>query len=99
MAQSEAAPVFVFKHSTSCPVSAAAHERVRAYIQQEGGAPDVRMVKVIETRPVSNLIAETLGVQHASPQIILVKGRKAVWHTSHSDITGAVMREALAAHG
>ena len=51
------------------------------------GAPEVRMVKVIESRPVSNAIAEALGVEHKSPQLILVRERKALWSTSHFDIS------------
>ena len=53
-------------------------------------------VKVRETRPVSDEIAEELDVRHESPQIFLVKDRKQIWNTSHSQITEDSIREALA---
>lgn len=89
-------PVFVFKHSTSCPISGAAHSRVVEYDNQNGGnGSDIFMVKVIESRPVSNQIAGDLGVQHQSPQIILVKDKASVWSASHHGVRGERMQEAL----
>jgi bacillithiol system protein YtxJ len=87
-------PVFIFKHSTACPISAAAHRRVSQYLEtrESGGAP-FYLVKVIESRPVSNLIAEELGVKHQSPQLILVRAGKAVWNVSHAAISAeAILR-------
>ena len=89
-------PVFVFKHSTACPISGAAHSRVVEYdAQNAGNGPDIYLVKVIESRPVSNAIAEVLGVRHQSPQIILVKNRAAVWSASHHGVRGDRMHEAF----
>lgn len=93
-------PALIFKHSTACPISARANDRVGAYIASAADAgPDVILVKVIESRPVSNAVADTLGVVHQSPQIILVDKGKAVWSQSHNGITGDAIDEALAALG
>ena len=96
LAASQETPVFVFKHSTSCPISACALEEWERHIK-ESAHPDVEyvFVKVIESRPVSNLIADTLNVKHQSPQAILVKDRRAVWHTSHDRITEQSLKEAV----
>jgi bacillithiol system protein YtxJ len=89
-------PLLVFKHSTSCSVSAGAHEEATHYIQDDQtGDIDYAIVHVIEDRPVSNEIAERLGVKHASPQIILVKDGEAVWDTSHWRITYDFLSEKL----
>ncbi|WP_199614515.1 bacillithiol system redox-active protein YtxJ [Paenibacillus alkalitolerans] len=81
-------PVLVLKHSTTCPVSAAALEEYEEYLN---GSPkdgvDYVMVKVIESRPVSNQIAEDLGVKHESPQIIFVKDKEKYWTASHWSVT------------
>jgi bacillithiol system protein YtxJ len=81
-------PVLLLKHSTRCPVSANALREFEDYIEKH---PDQEMeyalVKVIESRPVSNQIAEDLGVTHASPQIFLIKDGSAYWNTSHWSIT------------
>lgn len=96
LASSETAPLFLFKHSTTCPISAAAHRQVAEY--QKGapeGSPAFRLVKVIESRPASNEIAARLGVTHQSPQLILVDKGKAVWNASHGAITVNAITDAV----
>ncbi|MCD1257514.1 bacillithiol system redox-active protein YtxJ [Paenibacillus athensensis] len=81
-------PAVVLKHSTTCPVSANALEEYEEYLAgKPNEALDYYMVKVIETRPVSNQIAEDLGIKHASPQILYFKNKEAVWNTSHWSVT------------
>ena len=66
-------PVLVFKHSTSCPISADAYKQFNAFIETDQGQElTTAYVKVIESRPVSNQIAEDLDVVHKSPQIFLL---------------------------
>lgn len=93
---SSESPVLVFKHSTSCPISAEAYEQWMSYLNKEAN-PDMEyaLVHVIESRPVSNLIAQSLNVKHESPQVVLVRGKQAAWHTSHWRITESALREKL----
>lgn len=93
LAASADGPVILFKHSTACPVSHAAHREVAAYAAQPDPLP-VYLVKVIERRPVSNTIAERLGVTHQSPQALLVRDGRAAWHASHGGVTAASLRRA-----
>ncbi|MGG1634085.1 general stress protein [Paenibacillus sp. FSL A5-0031] len=83
-------PLVIFKHSTTCPVSANAYQEFNQYLD---GKPreDVEyvLVKVIESRPVSNQIAEDTSVKHESPQIIFIEKKEKVWTTSHWSITKA----------
>jgi len=89
------APVFIFKHSTACPISSEAYRHVGAYAEgEDADRPDVYLVKVIEERPVSDKIAEVLGVAHRSPQLILVHNRECVWTASHYGIREERIREA-----
>lgn len=80
---SETQPFFVFKHSTTCPISAFAHTNVKNF---ETELP-IYFVKVIENRPISREIEADLSVLHQSPQAILVMHRQAKWNQSHYDIT------------
>jgi monothiol bacilliredoxin len=81
-------PALLFKHSTTCPVSSRANARLSDYVEAAGDdVPPISLVKVIESRPVSNAIAERLHVTHQSPQIILVSDGKAAWNASHHNIT------------
>jgi bacillithiol system protein YtxJ len=94
---SNAAPQLIFKHSTACPTSASAYRRMADFIATApAGTPPVHLVKVIESRPVSNAIAQQLGVTHQSPQIILLNQGAAVWNTSHGSITAQSITQALA---
>jgi bacillithiol system protein YtxJ len=87
-ANSSEKQVLILKHSTRCPVSSSALEEYDSYLQNTPNADtEYALVKVIESRPVSNQIAEDLSVTHASPQIILFKDGKSVWNTSHWSVT------------
>ena len=99
LAKSNDAPIFIYKHSTQCPINARAAFRLREYMDKQGGAlPRMHMVWVIESRPVSNAIEERLGVKHESPQLLLVKNGKVLWNTSHEDITAENVQRALDTH-
>jgi bacillithiol system protein YtxJ len=81
-------PFVILKHSTTCPVSASALEEYDTYLAKTPNQEvNYYLVKVIESRPVSNQIAEDLSVKHASPQIIYVKNKEANWNTSHWSVT------------
>ncbi|MGU3469813.1 bacillithiol system redox-active protein YtxJ [Paenibacillus sp. D51F] len=87
-------PVLVFKHSTSCSVSAGAIEEwTRWHEGTKGEGVETALVRVIEERPVSNAIAEELEVKHASPQAILIRDGKAEWNASHWNITETALSE------
>jgi len=94
---SSSTPVFLLKHSTTCPISAAAHEQFMTAARQHETDDDVRfaIVKVIEARPVSNKIAEQLEIHHASPQLIAIKDGKAIWAESHYAITSKAIDAVL----
>ena len=96
LVRSENEPVFIFKHSTTCPISARASDRVNAYINSsDQGLPSFNLVKVIESRPVSNAIADKLSIVHQSPQLILMQRGAGIWNASHHNITGENIAEAL----
>ncbi|SFI31645.1 bacillithiol system protein YtxJ [Paenibacillus sp. UNC496MF] len=90
-------PLVVFKHSTTCPVSANAYNEFTNYLNSGDADADTDyvLVKVIESRPVSNQIAEDTAVKHESPQIILVKDKAKYWTASHWSVTAAHIKAVL----
>ena len=76
----------IYKHSTTCGVSTSAMKEIKHLAQAN---PDITIyiVNVIEERPLSNRIAETLNIMHQSPQVILLKQGQPIWHGSHFDVT------------
>lgn len=83
----------IYKHSSRCPLSAGVLCDVRRFAETRWDIP-VYKVPVIEQRGLSNRIADRLGVDHESPQVILVMNGRAVWHASHDDISVAALDEA-----
>lgn len=81
----EPGPTLLFKHSTRCPISAAALEEMEAW----GG--DFVFLDLIAHRDVSNAVAERLAVRHESPQLILVKGGRAAAVLNHDEIDRAAV--------
>src|SRR5690625_4821276 len=83
----------ILKHSTTCPVSTNALEEYNAYLEDEPNENiDYTLVKVRESRPVSNKIEEDLEVKHESPQIIYIKDQKKYWSATHWAVTKAHMK-------
>ena len=72
---SNSAPVVIFKRSATCPFSARAQEQVA------DAKHDVNVyVHVVQYgKELSQAIAERTGVEHASPQAIVVDKGEAVW--------------------
>ncbi len=96
LAASAQSPVLVFKHSTQCPISAGARRGLIEYLAHGGPkTPTTYEILVIESRPVSNAIAESLGVPHKSPQLFLVNNGKAQWSASHYGINRDAITEAV----
>lgn len=96
LAISEQRPLFIFKHSTRCPISTMALEEVEDYQRvAPQDAPEVCLIKVVESRPVSNAVAQKLDVEHQSPQIVLVYDHAPLWSSSHYNITKDKMIDSL----
>ena len=92
--RSKTDPVLIFKHSTQCSISGEVH---REFLDFVAKAPQLKavVVLVIENRRLSDIVAERLGVRHESPQALLIKDGRAVWHASHWSITSEALVHAL----
>lgn len=89
-------PLLIIKHSTQCSVSADAYREFEKFLAEDAPTDvDYLLVKVIESRAVSNQIAEDLGIKHQSPQAILLREGLPVWDRSHWHITQQSLKEAL----
>jgi bacillithiol system protein YtxJ len=89
-------PVFVFKHSLACVTSAWSRKTYEDFAKSL--APETALCTLIEVQAageVSDELARRTGVQHHTPQVILILGGEAVWDASHWDISEEAMREAL----
>jgi bacillithiol system protein YtxJ len=93
----DAPAALVYKHSTRCPISAMALDEVTEVAARRPDLP-VGVVDVLQSRGVSRLVAEALGVAHQSPQAILLVRGEPVWAGSHFDLRAdAIVRRVDAA--
>ncbi len=88
-------PVFLFKHSTHCPVSFKAQANYMKFIEDCNDDVLFTHLDLIQFRDVSNEITSRFGIDHQSPQALLIKNEKAVWNASHYNINPDSLREAL----
>ena len=79
--ESNEKPVVLFKHSVTCPISFGVYSEVSEV------ESDVNLVVVQKARDISNEIARKTGIRHESPQAIVLKNGKPIYHASHYDIT------------
>jgi bacillithiol system protein YtxJ len=89
--ESNESPVLIFKHSTTCSISAMAFHR----LQRKPFGTKFYYLDLRANREVSNLVATTFDVEHESPQVLIIDKGVAVYHRSHSDIIPDDIREFL----
>lgn len=87
--------LMLFKHSTTCPISAAAKAEFNEFVRAHPDL-DTRVIIVQTERPLSNALASILKIQHESPQAILLRNGEVRWHASHGQITVETLERALA---
>ena len=84
--------VVIFKHSTRCSIS-------RMVLKQFENEFDLQdkvvpyFLDLLEHRDISNEIATRFEVQHQSPQLIVIKDRKAVYNASHESIDAVKLEQ------
>lgn len=84
-------PQLIFKHSTRCSISVMAKSRMDSEWNLENVEP--WYLDLLSYRNVSNAVASQLGVQHESPQAILLKDGVVVHDSSHNAISLRELRK------
>ena len=79
-------PVLIFKHSTTCSISAAAKGKIERQWADSGLNLPIYYLDLLRFRPLSGQIAEQFGVQHQSPQLLLIKDGECAYDASHMGI-------------
>jgi bacillithiol system protein YtxJ len=90
--ESQLSPVVLFKHSTTCPISAMAKLRLESKWNLSLKA---YYLDLLSNRPISNEIAERFSVKHESPQLLLISEGECIYDASHMDINVDELNEVL----
>lgn len=94
MTVSETKPVLIFKHSTRCSVSRMALKQFEKEFDLKDNV-EAYFLDLLEYRNISNEIAQRFQVEHQSPQLILIKGGKAMYNVSHSAIDAVELKDKI----
>jgi len=81
--------IVLFKHSTTCPISAGVYQEI------SNADADINLIVVQRARDVSNAVTEKTGIRHESPQAFVVKNGEVIYHASHYDVTASDVEKML----
>jgi bacillithiol system protein YtxJ len=95
-AESKAQPVLIFKHSTRCNISRASLDRLeRNWKDEEMGHVKPYFLDLLSYRHISNQLVEEFGVEHESPQILIIRDAKSTYDRSHFEIDYHQIKEVV----
>ncbi|TGE27480.1 bacillithiol system redox-active protein YtxJ [Hymenobacter metallicola] len=90
-------PVLIFKHSTSCSISAAAKSKLeRQWPDADLADVKIYYLDLLRFRPISTEIATKFGVRHESPQLLLIQDGECRFDASHMGIRLSDVKSQLA---
>lgn len=86
--------IIIFKHSTRCSISHMANSRLQADAEEIKNTP-FYYLDLLNYRTISNQIAAEFNVTHESPQVLVIKNEKCVYHASHNAIEIETLKQEL----
>ena len=70
-------------------------KKVKKFAESCTGDMRLYTVDVRKNTDISREIEKRTGVMHESPQVLILKKGRVVWHASHWDITLMALKEAI----
>ena len=94
--RSHTVPCLILKHSTTCPISSLAKNRLEKQWDIPAQELEPYYLDLLRHRDVSNYVASAFGVRHESPQVLLIKDGVSVRDASHLNIRVDLLRQPAA---
>ena len=84
----------LFKHSLTCDRSADAYREVLQLCRE---LPEVKVAMITpqRDRALCDETAERFGVDHHTPQVLLIRNGDVAWHARHWGVTADAIKQAL----
>lgn len=96
VSESKNEPVLIYKHSTRCNISRSVFDRLeRRWDSASAGQVKRYFLDLLAFRDISDQIAEVFGVEHQSPQILVISDGKSALDLSHYDIDFEKIKSAM----
>lgn len=86
--------VVIFKHSPTCVTSLSAHRQIMRFQKERPEVP-IYLISVRRRRNVAQYAAERLGVEHESPQVLVLGHGRLLATASHDEVTSEFLCESL----
>lgn len=83
--------VVIFKHSTRCSISRFALNSFENEFNYPKEKIELFYLDLLVHRDISNEIARKFGVEHQSPQILVIKNGRAIYSASHESINAGIL--------
>jgi len=90
---SEKETVLIFKHSTRCGISRMVIKLFEKQFDEELENLKVYYLDLLNYRELSNEVGYTFQVQHQSPQLLVIKNKRAINFASHYDINSIDLKK------
>ena len=81
-------PVVLFKHDFACHISANAYRELAAV------PVEVPLIDVERQKGLADEVASRTGIEHESPQVIVLRNGRAVYAASHWGVNGGEVARA-----
>lgn len=94
--KSHVRPQVIFKHSTTCGISRMVLNMFTQNYSLKEEEMDLYFLDLHRNRAVSNQVSEEFQVRHESPQLLIVKGGKVIFHNSHGAIADITLEDYIA---
>jgi bacillithiol system protein YtxJ len=87
--------VIIFKHSTRCSVSSMVKDRLERNWSTDLEHQNVYYLDLLSHRDISNAIADKTGIEHQSPQLLIIENHVCVFSANHNFISADAIRNEL----
>lgn len=88
-------PQLIFKHSTRCSISRYVLGSFVSNYNFSSTDFGAWYLDLLNYRSISNAIATQFDITHHSPQLIVIRNGKAIFHASHDNILNADLKSIL----
>ena len=87
--------VIIFKHSTRCSISNMVKDRFERTWPKDLLEQDVYYLDLLSFRDVSNAIASKTGIEHQSPQLLIIDNSVCTYSANHNNISAEALKYEL----
>jgi bacillithiol system protein YtxJ len=85
----------IFKHNTTCSISLGVKDRLEHEESFSNYELAIHLLDVRASRELSNMISGRFGVPHQSPQVLVIKGGRCIYHHWGYDISADTLQEVI----